>query len=140
MASYATQADFEAYVEGWVTDNAAALARLLERATRDIDRLLAARPIITSGTYAGHKVDPTKLRDHDRAALARVVCAQAEYRFDAGEATHAAHGHGGRVRGPDFEQELPKGPTGGRPRIGPKVAEELDAVRWLIPTGARARA
>jgi hypothetical protein len=40
MATYATQADFELYVEGWVTTDAAALERLLLRAERDVDRLL----------------------------------------------------------------------------------------------------
>jgi hypothetical protein len=126
MAAYATNAEFEAYVEGWTTTNGAALTRLLERASRDIDALMGPRRILTTGTYAGLKYDPTKLADAYADALSRATCAQAEYRFAIGEEEFAQHGTAGRVKGPDFEVELAKGSSGGRPRIGPKVAVELE--------------
>lgn len=41
MPTYAQQADFENYVEGWTTTNVAALNRLLQRAENDVDKLFA---------------------------------------------------------------------------------------------------
>jgi hypothetical protein len=141
MSSYATAKQFEAYVEGWVTTDEDALARLLERATRDVDVLLGARATLRSGDYAGHKIDPTRLATWEQEALARATCAQAEYRYELGEAALVGAGSEGakRVKGPDFEVEYPAGPGGGRQRFGGKVANELEPIRHLIPTTARLR-
>ena len=140
MPAYATQAEFEAYVEGFVTTDPAALARLLERASHQIDRLFAPRPIIGTGTWAGFVFDPTKLAEGYRAALADATCAQAEYRRSFGtEADYASFGMGGRVKGPDFEYDAPASGFGGAARIGPKVFEELERLRPMMVTTARAR-
>lgn len=40
MSTYAAQADVEAYIEGWVTDDPIALERLIQRAEREVDRLI----------------------------------------------------------------------------------------------------
>lgn len=51
MATYANQADFEGYVEGWVTSDPAALERLLERAEKDIDRILTRTEYPTNSIF-----------------------------------------------------------------------------------------
>lgn len=142
MPAYATRAEFEAYVEGWTTTDPNALDRLLERASRDIDGFLAPIFLVTTGTYAGFKVDPTTLATYAAQALSRATCAQAEYRLGVGEADWAQHGHGGTISGPDFSMTTAKNPAGGRPRIGPKAAAELESPA-LVPLRrltARARA
>lgn len=139
MPAYATQADFEAYVEGWVTDNAQALARLLERASRDIDNLMGPRPALTDGAYQGFKFDPAALTENDREALAAATCAQAEFRFDQGETAFAGYGVGGRVTGPDFSYDTPGPSIGGAAHVGPKVRAELMRINHLRTLFASAR-
>lgn len=119
--TYATQTDFEAYVEGWDTDNPEALARLLERAERDIDALAVTMTPLDSGL----KFDPEDMTAADAAVLMRATCAQAEYRFLMGE-EHFAKAQFDRVGGPDFTTE------GRLPYIGPKVFREL-AGTGVIP-------
>jgi hypothetical protein len=133
MATYATIADFEEYVEGWTTTNPDALERLLERAERDIDALLGPRPVDPD---TGLKLDPPRLAAWERTALARATCAQAEYRFHAGETAWAGGtvaGGGGRVQGPDFSYDLPANGAAGAPgaRVSPKVATELAPIAHL---------
>jgi hypothetical protein len=137
MTAYATVADFEAYVEGWITDNEAALERLLERASRDIDAVIGLFPVITTGNYAGFKLDPTTLDDVHRQALARATCAQARHRFDTDTAA-AAEPRQKRVDGPDFkiEYELP---APAATRYAPELVDEL-AVLGLPRRTARSRA
>ncbi|MEJ7786558.1 MAG: hypothetical protein WKF96_17285 [Solirubrobacteraceae bacterium] len=113
--AYASQADLEGYIEGWVTTDPAALERLLERAERDIDTLL--------GDYdrqpgTDRKLDPAALTTHQAYALRRATCAQAEYRIAMGEEffVQAQYTY---VSGPDFSRR------GELPRIGPKVLGEL---------------
>ncbi len=120
MASYATAEEFETYVEGWVTDNPDALDRLLERATRDIDRFLGARSTQTIGTYAGLKIDPADIETWEADALSRATCAQAEYRFQMGE-DFFVRAQGQEEKGPDFQIK------GKLPYLGPKAKAELDA-------------
>ncbi len=142
MATYATQADHEAYVEGWVTDDPAALERILQRAERDIDRVLGP---IRPREDTGLKLDPaTDLTAAQAEALARAVCAQAMHRM-----TTRGEGAGGqiegakkRVKGPDFEveYELATPIAGGSMRLSEVVAEELYPLRHLRPTSTRARA
>jgi hypothetical protein len=132
---YVTGADFTAYVEGWVTDDAAALDRLLERAERDVEALFPLIPIVTTGTYAGHRFDPAGLAAWELAALKRAVCAQAEYRFTIGEEALAGPTPGD-VKGPDFEVSYPGGK--GRPRYSSKIAGELAPLARYRVRGARA--
>lgn len=116
MATYATVSDFEGYSEGWQTNDAAALERTLQRAERDIDRILG---------YQGHRPDsqilklvPADLGARQRDALMRATCAQAEYRIEKGEKFFRQAQHE-RVSGPHFST------SGKLPRIGPKVRDEL---------------
>jgi hypothetical protein len=139
MPAYADQADFEAYVEGAVVTDPAALARLLERASRDVDSVMGPRPALGSGTYAGFKFDPDALSEQDRAALADATCAQAEYRDAVGEQQFAAYGVGGRISGPDFSYDAPSSGAGGTPRIGPKVAQEVMRINHLRTLAAYPR-
>lgn len=117
MPTYATQADFAAYVEGAVIDNPAALDRLLVRAERDIDWAAGARPI---DTVTGLKFKPADLPAWQRAALARATCAQAEYRNEMGEDFMLRAQHQ-TARGPDFAV------TGRLAYVGPKTLRELES-------------
>lgn len=128
---YTDRAAFEDYVEGWVTEDPAALDRLLERAERDVDALFPLLPIITIGTYAGRRFDPTVLATYEQEALSNCVCAQAEFRFTRGEELLA----GGtprvlkRVKGPDFEQEYADASgtlaSAGTGRYSPRMDTEI---------------
>jgi len=71
MAEYAVEADFEDYIEGWVTDDSAALERYLVRASRDIDRLVGGWPYLASG----YKFDPDETdEDADGYSLCEDDC------------------------------------------------------------------
>lgn len=78
----------------------------------------------------GLKVDPHQLAPSDEMALKRAVCAQAEYRDQLGDAFFVVPQFK-TVSGPEFNV------TGRRPRIGPRVMDEL-ASTDLIQRGARA--
>lgn len=149
MSSYATRAQFEAYVEGWVTDDADALDRLLERATRDVDNLLGPLWPRSSAPFLGLKLDPdTDLDDVGAEALARATCAQALHRFQYVEPAGALVGTEVRksVKGPDFEVTYGDGgaaaPLGlaGTGRYAPELVDELAPLAYLRVRGARARA
>jgi hypothetical protein len=112
---YAQQLDFEAYVEGWVTDDEAALDRYLERASRDVDRMVGAWLVDEdSGLKFGNIVadeNPKDLSAHQLAALRRATCAQALYRInldDARDVVASSSGAGSypagavEVAGPEF--------------------------------------
>lgn len=113
---YAQQADVEAYIEGWVTDDANALARLIRRCELDVDTLLLSfgAPYSTSGL----KYSLSDLTMTQAAGLTRAVCAQVEYRFTKGEAFFI-EGQWEKWAGPDFSA------SGKLPYIGPKVTMEL---------------
>lgn len=78
----------------------------------------------------GLKVDPYQLAVSDMMALRRATCAQAEYRDQIGQAFFTMPQFM-TVSGPEFNT------TGRRPRIGPRVMDEL-ASTDLIQRGARA--
>lgn len=141
MAPLYTDRDaFENYVDGWVTEDAAALDRLLERAEFDIDGLFPLNPVILTGTYAGRRFDPTTmLLPFEVEALSNASCAQALYRFTIGEEELAGTGPT-KVSGPDFTVENPVGPDGLRRRYGPNVGLELGRLQRFRHTTARARA
>lgn len=135
---YASVPDFEDYVEGWVTDDAAALGRYIERAERDIDALFALRPMIRTGAYAGRRFDPTLLLAPEAAALKRAVCAQAEYLIDTGPEV-AAGVAPGSIKGPDFEVTIPTGASGRRSRYSAKLDTELAPLELYRRRTARLR-
>lgn len=133
MPSYATQQEFEAYVEGWTTSDPAALARLLERASRDVDSVLTAFSVESNGLRFGEirTTNPKGLATWQADALSRATCAQAEYRNLQGEEFFVAYQHES-VSGPEFSTK------GRAPYIAPKVARELVAT-GLVLRGARAK-
>lgn len=135
-ATYATTADLEAYVEGFVDEDPAATARLLERATRDVDNVLGPIAPLSSGDYHGLKLDPTTLTEWEAGALARATCAQADWRRRRGEEELAVGRTAKRIKGPDFEEEYADsgaaGPSGtGTGRYSPQVRLELEPIRHL---------
>ena len=130
-ATYATQADFEAYVEGWTTTDALALTAMLERAERDVDAILGPIPVSPLST-TGLKLDPTILKTWERQALARAVCAQALYVHLTGQQAISAGRLTSVERGPDFEVRYEPGKSGGSiPKYGQAVATELQPIRHL---------
>lgn len=134
MSAYATDTDFEEYVEGWTTDDSDALDRLLERASRDVDIYIGPRTVdndsgLKFGDVAGDE-NPSDLLDWQLAALRRATCAQAEYRFQMGEEFMVA-GQFENVSGPDFSR------TGKLPYFAPKARRELVGT-GLVVTGVRA--
>jgi hypothetical protein len=137
-AIYATQADFEAYVPGWVTDDATSLAKYLEAAERDVEALFPFLPFITTGTYTGHRFDTASLSALEVASLKRAVCAQAEYLIAVGDEV-AIGAAPTRVKGPDFETEYASSVAGGRSRYSAKLPRELAPLRRFRARYARAR-
>jgi hypothetical protein len=149
MSSYATNADFEAYVEGWVTDDANALDRLLERATLDVDELLGPIPPRASSPNQGLKLNPpTDLTPIAAAALRDGVCEQALHRFKFVEPAGLAAqqnpaGALTTVKGPDFEVTYSPGQnpvTGAGGLYAPALGRILRPLAYLQVRGARARA
>lgn len=134
---YATQAEFEQYVDGWVTDSPAALAKLLELAARDIDFLLGPRVARSNGWLMGNPSGDNELvlDAGQRAALSRAVCAQAEYRFTMG-GEFFTRPQPSSVSGPHFSMSYGKG--GPPSRFSETAARELLAAGLLMATG-RAR-
>lgn len=118
MTAYATVADMEANVAGWVTDDPDALDALLERASQAIDGQLGARPVITTGDFAGFKVDPGELEPWRAAALALATCQQAAYMNAVGPDAEV-RGAATKTSGPHFSVERQAAPGGGR--LGPAV-------------------
>lgn len=57
--AYVVNSDFEEYKEGWTTDSAAALNRLLGRAEVYVDLIGATRPIAVPGTCTLHRLSIT---------------------------------------------------------------------------------
>ncbi len=137
MPAYATEAQFDSYVEGWNTTDPDALARLLERASRDIDRIFGPRHPVRAGTFAGFKLDPAALETWEAEALARATCAQAEHRFLTGEKELAGSRPVKRVKGPRFETEYGDGGRSGL--YGTRVGLELEPLAHLRGLTARAR-
>jgi hypothetical protein len=114
--TYTTRAAVEAYMEGWVTDDPAALDREIARAERQVDGLLKGDPLEATGL----KVDVAALLPWQASALADAVAAQTEYRLQMGPAFFVEDQYG--------EVTSPQYTTKGRlSRIGPKVLEELRA-------------
>lgn len=136
MTAYATRAEFEAYVPGWTTTDPAALDAVLAQASRDVDYLLGARAPIETGTYAGLKVDPTRLAAYERVALSRATCAQAHHVIEQTDAAEA-----GRVpksvAGPDFTVDYGEATTPAP--YAQRLAVELAPIRHLRPATARMR-
>ena len=133
MAAYASQAEFEAYVEGWTTTDAPALGRMLERASDDVDEILGYYDVISTGTWTGRKLDPSTLEYFEDRALTRATCAQAEHRFNMGEEFFARPQYDS-VSGPEFST------SGGKlPRVAPKTLQELSGSGLLRNTTSMGR-
>lgn len=115
MATYATIAEFEDYVIGWVTEDSNALERYLEEAERYVDMAIGQyAPDVTTG----RKLDPTILETWRQKQLSNATCAQAEYLMIKG--------------GTFFTEQVPEDPSGpdgsqkGRePYLSPKARREL---------------
>jgi hypothetical protein len=147
MAVYATVSDFVDYVDGYVAPAPPEpLERILVRAQRDVDRVLGP---FTRRTDTGLKLDPaTDLNVHERAALARAVCAQARYRMRLGlEELALPAPVVVEEQGPDFRVKYATSssasaaaPTAGTGLLSPEVKLELEPLEWLRPRGARAGA
>lgn len=121
MAIYATQADFEAYVEGWVTDNPAALARIMDRAERDVNAFLNWRwNLFTAPEFA-------LLPEDFRFGLRDATCAQTEYRLLMGEEFFVETPTA--IAGPDYTTDRPAS------RFGPKARNELLRTGVISRTG-----
>jgi hypothetical protein len=118
--AYATTKDFEDYVEGWETEDAGTLERVLERASRDVDRYVgAAWPVESNGMRFGDLGEnPKKLTADQIESLTRATCAQAEYRIEKGE-DWFVHDQYKSANGPDFAT------VGKLSRYGPKMRDEL---------------
>lgn len=144
MPAYATQADMEAYVLGWSTDDPEALDWLLEQASRRIDELFPVGYPNTTGSYIGLKLDPSTWDAWESLALARATAAQAYYMWQQRERASAAGDPNGiqpaarRVKGPVFEVEYADTP--GTARFSPDVAGELAPIRHRRSLTARATA
>lgn len=130
--SYATVDDFEDYVEGWVTSDEEALQRMLERASRDVDRYIgAAWSVEDNGLRFGKLEDnPKAIDQYQIEALTRATCAQAEYRIEMGPDFFVKDQHKS-VGGPDFSTQ------GKLSRYGPKMREEVQASGLQRATGGR---
>lgn len=137
---YATQTDFEDAIEGWETTDEDALNRLLARAERDIDAVFPLLPIITTGTYAGRRFDPTRLRPYQARALAEATCLQAYHRHRTAPAGAEPVRRVKREKGPDFEQEFADSETAGTGRYHPELDLALAPLNVYRARGARARA
>lgn len=107
-------------------------SQVLPLVSIDTTMLEGDEPSITVAQMVGGglKVDPYQLSMSDMMALRRATCAQAEYRDQMGPAFFVMPQFK-VVSGPEFNTQ------GRRPRIGPRVMDEL-ASTDLIQRGARA--
>lgn len=124
---YATNADVEAWIEGWVTDDSAALTRLIARCEADVD--LALGPRVAPAAPSGRAYDPADLAPLQADALRDATCAQVEYRVEMGEEFFRRPRYEA-VTGPDFQT------TGRAPWLAPKAARILAGsglVRLTVP-------
>jgi hypothetical protein len=138
VPTYATADDVAAYIPGLVIDDAAGFDELIERAERDVDRLLGAYPRQPS---TGLKLEPSRLYAWQAAALARAVSAQAEYLLAVGpDADVTPSPTPAKVSGPDFAIDYVQDGATASAGIAPKVARELEPLRSLLrPRAVRAR-
>jgi len=125
VASYATAAEYEAYVEDgtvdWTTTSASNLEKLLVAAERDVDIYLRhwGAPEANGLVFGLPKTTNEKRLTAAQAdSLMRITCARAEYRFAMGP-EFFLHDQRKGSSGPDFSTQ------GKLDRVGPKVREEL---------------
>lgn len=126
MPTYATAETVTRDVPGLVIDDAAAFNALIERAERDVDRLLGPRVVIAA---TGRKLDPSLLAAWERAALERTVAAQVEHLLEVA-AEQAAGPAVKREQGPDFTVDYAVAVAAPR-SIGQRTADELAAINHL---------
>lgn len=123
MATYATIADFEAYMVTWVTEDSAALTKVINQAEIDIDNTLPGAVGETGRKFLLEDLDDVLQAPY----LTRAVCAQAEYILHMGPQFFVEQAR--QVRGPDF--------IGGRKAqlIAPKALQELTTGGFLALSG-----
>lgn len=128
MAAYITQAFFESYAAPFTTTDAAELARVLERASRDVDAFCGPWDRQDDGSIFGDlAANPLGLAAFQVVALRNATAAQALYRIQNGE--DWALGGGDLYQsttGPDFST------TGKRPRFSPQAQQELQGSGLVI--------
>lgn len=124
--TYASVADFEAYVSDRLSLDTPTIENRLAEAERDIDLVVGPIPIDPA---TGLKFIIGDLEPEDVTALSRATCAQAEYRVEMGPAFFRRP-QADKVSGPDFSQE------GQLPIVGPAAMRELTYSRLLRLTTA----
>lgn len=119
--AYATVAEFEGYVEDWVTGDEEALKKALHKASTDVDRWVGPSwKVQTNGLRLGDVDGDNEqgLSQGQVEALKRATCAQAEYRIEMGPDFFIRAQHD-QTSGPDFSTK------GKLPFFGPKAQIEL---------------
>jgi hypothetical protein len=140
MPAYATEANMLATIEGWTTDNLAALNRLLERASREVDRMVGPWTVETNGLKFGDLAtgsNPKGLEQVQRDALARATCHQAYHMLTLDE-LDAVDPRASSVSGPDFSVSYREGAVAAvpseAPSPSPKARDELRGFGLIIGT------
>lgn len=113
-------------------DDPTPLVRLIERAQADVDSALGEYEIITTGDYAGLKLDVTTLDFAQAQAIRRATCQQVLYRLEMGE-RFFVRPQLSEVVGPEFETK------GRMPRVGPAAKAELAGMGLVRKTTTIAR-
>lgn len=132
MASYIDEAFFTSWAAPFTVTDSAELARVMERASRDVDAYCG--PIVREddgSAFGSLTANPKSLLAWQITALKNATAAQTLYRIQNGE--DWALGGGDQyqsVSGPDFNT------TGRRARFSPQARQEL-AVAGLVIRGAR---
>lgn len=130
-ASYIDSAYFTDWAAPFTITDPAELARVLERASRDIDRYCGPWEQQADGSLFGDlSVNPRGLGPAQINSLRRATAAQAYYRLRNGE--DWALGGGDlydSTTGPDFTA------TGRRPRVSPLARDELTGSGLLVRSG-----
>jgi hypothetical protein len=101
-----------------------ALDRLVEEAQHDLDSILGNYEIITTGTYAGLKLDVTTLDYAQTQGLSRAMIAQVLYRLEMGP-QFFVRPQMEEVAGPEFTTK------GKLPRVSPSAKQELSGLSLI---------
>lgn len=128
---YLTRAEAEEILDAELVGDEDSVARLLKRATRDIDNAVGRWALEADGTKFGDltaDLNPKGLSTTQSVRLKWAVANQAEFRQSMGE-DFFIEDQRETVEGPDFTE------SGRLPRVGPKAREELIQSGLLRMTG-----